>query len=84
VPEHLLRYDAPAVVVRGQHDSIAPEGWCRQVAALLPQGRYVEVPAVGHTLTWSAPRALAAVVIDQLRRAAPVPGEGPIPVPRGA
>ncbi len=39
---------APTLVVRGEHDRIVPRYWAEEVAALLPDGRYAEVPGRGH------------------------------------
>lgn len=53
--------DVPAVVVRGRLDRVVPHEWAAEVAALLPQGRLVEVPGRGHALNYSAPDRLADV-----------------------
>ena len=52
----------PAIVVRGERDSIVPRAWAREVAEGLPHGRLVEVPKAPHALNWAAPRELADVV----------------------
>ncbi len=58
----LRRVETPALVVRGEHDPIVPEQWAEQAAQLLPRGRLVTVPAGGHALNYSSPRALARIV----------------------
>jgi pimeloyl-ACP methyl ester carboxylesterase len=58
----------PTVVVRGQNDRIAPRRWAQELRAGLPDGRLVEVPAVGHALNWTAPRAVAQLVRGLLER----------------
>ncbi|MCP2636203.1 alpha/beta hydrolase [Microbacterium sp. HD4P20] len=42
------RVTAPALVLRGENDIVAPPEWCRSVVAALPDGRLVEVPGHGH------------------------------------
>lgn len=44
----LPRVAAPALVLRGEDDIVAPPEWCRSVVAALPDGRLVEVPDHGH------------------------------------
>lgn len=39
---------ADTLVIRGEHDRIVPRYWAEEVAALLPKGRYAEVPGRGH------------------------------------
>ena len=46
---------APTLVVRGSRDTIVPEGWAREVAALLPRGRYAEVPGGPHCVNYTTP-----------------------------
>jgi pimeloyl-ACP methyl ester carboxylesterase len=48
-PEDVLaRAGVPALVLRGEHDLVAPPQWCRRVADTLPDGRLREVPGHGH------------------------------------
>jgi 2-hydroxy-6-oxonona-2,4-dienedioate hydrolase len=56
----------PALVVRGAGDRIAPEAWSREVADLLPDGRFATVPGCAHMPNWTAPAALAAVLREFL------------------
>jgi pimeloyl-ACP methyl ester carboxylesterase len=42
------RVTAPALVLRGEDDIVAPPEWCRAIVAALPDGRLVEVPGHGH------------------------------------
>ena len=41
---------APMLVVRGEHDRIVPRYWAEEVARLVPNGRYAEVPGRGHEI----------------------------------
>jgi 2-hydroxy-6-oxonona-2,4-dienedioate hydrolase len=66
-PERKLgRVRQPALVVRGAGDRIAPERWCREVAGLLPDGRFATVPGCAHMPNWSAPSALASLLREFL------------------
>jgi 2-hydroxy-6-oxonona-2,4-dienedioate hydrolase len=61
IEEKAPRIPAPVLVVRGEHDPIANQGWCEQIAHLCPQGRLEIIPGVAHTLCYTAPVQLAAV-----------------------
>jgi pimeloyl-ACP methyl ester carboxylesterase len=54
----------PTVVVRGEHDPLAPRRWVRELAALAPMARALEVRGAGHALAYGAPKALARIVDD--------------------
>ncbi|MBY8848098.1 alpha/beta fold hydrolase [Saccharothrix longispora] len=62
---------APTAVVRGRHDPVVSRRWAREVAALLPDGRLVEVPGAAHAVHHSAPDAVAAITRSALRAAQP-------------
>lgn len=55
------RIEAPVLVVRGEHDPIANQPWCEQIARFCPHGKIVVIPGVAHTLCYTAPVQLAAV-----------------------
>ena len=74
IEQKLPRIPAEVLVVRGQLDPICQLGWAAEVAGLLPQGRLVEIPAVAHTLVYTAPEQLAQVTRQFLEKAAR-PGE---------
>jgi pimeloyl-ACP methyl ester carboxylesterase len=52
---------APALVIRGARDPIAPARWCEEVARLLPRGQLCTVPG-GHALNYSYPDRLIAAM----------------------
>lgn len=67
-PEDVFaRVDVPALVLRGEHDLVAPQAWCRQVAAALPRGRLAEVEGHGHE-TMIRDAAPAARLIREFAR----------------
>lgn len=60
--EKLERCPVPALIVRGQHDHIAPAAWCRAMADLLPRAEVATVAGAAHTVNWAAPDRLADLV----------------------
>jgi pimeloyl-ACP methyl ester carboxylesterase len=56
----------PTLVLRGEHDRIAPAPWSRQAADLLPNGRLATVAGCAHMPNWSKPRALASILREFL------------------
>lgn len=63
IEERVRELTVPALVVRGEQDRLVPEAFARRLADLVPDGRYVEVPAP-HALTYDGPRTLARLVRD--------------------
>jgi 2-hydroxy-6-oxonona-2,4-dienedioate hydrolase len=55
IERQLPRVQAPTLVVRGSRDRIVPERWAREAAALLPRGRYAEVPGGPHCINYTSP-----------------------------
>ena len=77
IEENLPRLRAPALVVRGARDPIAPQAWAEQVTRLLPRGRLAVVPGGPHALNYSAPDELVSLVREFVERevtAARAPG----------
>lgn len=73
VEQKLPRIAAPVLVVRGQRDPICRLPWAAEVARRLPQGSLVEIPAVAHTLVYTAPEQLARITrqfLEEARRPA--------------
>jgi pimeloyl-ACP methyl ester carboxylesterase len=52
----------PAVVVRGSRDPLASRSWARKAAALLPNGRALEVRGGPRLLGNGSPAALASII----------------------
>lgn len=52
----------PVLVLRGEHDPIAPQRWIEQLARLAPDGALAVIPGAGHAVNYSAPDALAAEI----------------------
>jgi 2-hydroxy-6-oxonona-2,4-dienedioate hydrolase len=73
IETRLPHLTASALVVRGARDPIVPQRWGEQAAALLPRGRLVVVPGAAHTMNYTSPDQLAAVVREFLGAQIPAP-----------
>lgn len=62
IEENLPRLLAPALVVRGTRDPIAPQAWAERVARLLPRGWLAVVTGGAHALNYSAPHELTSLI----------------------
>lgn len=60
----LGRVVAPTLVLAGERDAYTPPEWAREIASLLPDARYVEIPRAGHCAHVSTPGLYNAVVLD--------------------
>ncbi|MEI5582814.1 MULTISPECIES: alpha/beta hydrolase [unclassified Agromyces] len=58
---------ARTLVIRGEHDRLAPRPWAEQVALMLPHGRYVEVPDRGHETMVTAGDRVADLIARHAR-----------------
>jgi pimeloyl-ACP methyl ester carboxylesterase len=56
----------PLLLVRGQHDRIAPAAWLAQLATCARDARSVVMPGGAHTVDYSAAAALAEVTVPFL------------------
>jgi pimeloyl-ACP methyl ester carboxylesterase len=59
---NLHRLEAPALVIRGEHDGFVSGRWAEEAAALLSGGRLVVVPGGSHAVHYSRPRLVADLV----------------------
>ncbi len=67
----LPQFAVPTAVVCGARDTLVPPSWGRQVARLLPNGRFVEVPGAAHAMQFSAPQRLLTALTPFLAKALP-------------
>ncbi|MCE8026591.1 alpha/beta fold hydrolase [Billgrantia aerodenitrificans] len=61
VEEKVRHVEAPALVVRGEHDPITHQEFAEMLARRLPRGELEILPDVAHTLVFTAPGPLAEV-----------------------
>jgi pimeloyl-ACP methyl ester carboxylesterase len=64
IEERIRDVAEPVLVLRGEHDPIAPARWVADLAAAAPRGTVAEVPGWGHNVMFPAPE----VVGDLCRR----------------
>ncbi len=69
IEQKLPLVGAPALVVRGEHDSVVPLPWARYVTRLLPAARLVVIEGASHAVNFSSPGKLAAVTLPFLQGA---------------
>jgi 2-hydroxy-6-oxonona-2,4-dienedioate hydrolase len=62
VLEKLPRVPVPTLILRGQLDPIAPQGWAERMVRLLPRARLVVLPGAAHVANYSAPEGVARAV----------------------
>jgi 3-oxoadipate enol-lactonase len=68
VSSRLKEFDVPALVLCGQHDAISPPAEMRQIAAGLPNARFVEIAGAGHMSPLEQPRAVNEAIREFLRQ----------------
>jgi pimeloyl-ACP methyl ester carboxylesterase len=69
IEDKLPLVSVPSLVLRGNRDVIAPQGWTERVASLLPQGRLAVVEGA-HVVSYGAPEPAAAAILAFLRETA--------------
>ncbi|MDQ2076636.1 alpha/beta fold hydrolase [Marinimicrobium sp. ABcell2] len=62
------RIQAPTLIMRGEHDPVAYQEFCEELAQLFPRGELVLVPDVAHTLVFTAPEALTKATREFMAR----------------
>lgn len=64
IEEAAQEVDCPVLVVRGDDDPVSRAPWCRTLAGLVADGRFVEVEGAGHILQHTATARLARAIDD--------------------
>ncbi|HEX2909987.1 MAG TPA: alpha/beta hydrolase [Chloroflexia bacterium] len=62
IEDRLPLIKLPTLIVRGEHDTIAPEKWIEKATSLLPDSGLVRIPEVGHAINYNSPQALAEII----------------------
>lgn len=57
--EVLKKIEVPVWVAHGEYDELLPKSDSQAMAALIPQGRYLEIPGGGHCFNYENPKELA-------------------------
>lgn len=66
--DRLAGVDVPVLVVRGEHDHVAPPAWVAHLAAVAPHGSAVTVPGAAHAAMHTHAREVADLVLEHVRR----------------
>ncbi len=67
IEDKLPHITAPALVVRGELDPLAPHKWCQEVADALSGARLITIPNAAHAVNYNAPDELALIVLEFLQ-----------------
>ena len=67
IEEVLPHVRVPALVVRGEHDALAPREWTARIASLLGAPAPIEIAGAAHGVNHGAPEALAVIVRELAR-----------------
>lgn len=62
IEERAPHVDAPALVLRGEHDPLVSQRFAEELAAAFPDGRLVVIPESPHAGNYSAPAATARLL----------------------
>lgn len=68
IEERMAKVDAPTLVIRGEHDAVAPRDWVEMVARAAPAARTAEVPGAAHAVIYDHSDAVAALILDHVAR----------------
>lgn len=66
--ERLRKITSPVLVVSGENDAFCPRKAADIMLEYLPDGRFVELPGVGHLVTDTDPEAVTAVMREWLTK----------------
>lgn len=66
IEEKLPRIRIPSLVVRGELDTVVPQRWAEEVAALLPNGKLVVIAGGTHGVNYNSPQKFAAAIREFL------------------
>jgi pimeloyl-ACP methyl ester carboxylesterase len=69
VEQRMARVRAPVVLMRGEHDAVAPERWLEALAGLLDDGAETRTgPGAAHNVVVDHAGAVASAALDVLAR----------------
>lgn len=66
IEEKLPEIRIPALVIRGEFDTVVPHEWAREVADLLPAGKLITIQGGTHGVNYNSPREFAAAIREFL------------------
>jgi len=75
IEQQLPKVRAHTLVIRGEHDAVAPRGWVEQIGRLLPSSRLWEMPGAAHSVMHAHAEEVARLCVEHAEQP-PRPGEG--------
>jgi pimeloyl-ACP methyl ester carboxylesterase len=78
IDRRLPMVTAPVLVLRGEHDPIAPTAWVRRAAELARTGTFRDIPGAAHNAITTAGPLVAARAVSFVRGCTEA-GEAPVP-----
>jgi pimeloyl-ACP methyl ester carboxylesterase len=66
IEDKLPQIRIPALVVRGESDTVVPQRWAKEVADLLPEGKLVVIPGGTHGVNYNSPQKFAVAIREFL------------------
>jgi len=71
IEDRLPRVSAHTLVIRGEHDHVAPREWVERVGGLLPSSRLWEIPGAAHSVMYAHAEEVARLCVEHARRTLP-------------
>ena len=68
IEDRLPDVTAKLLVIRGEHDAVAPDGWIDLVCSLPADARAVSIPGAAHAVIYDHSDEVADLVLEHLRR----------------
>ncbi|WP_244296284.1 alpha/beta fold hydrolase [Pseudoclavibacter terrae] len=67
IEDVLPRIQAHTLVIRGEHDSLVPRSWLREMAGLLPRASTWEIEGAAHSVMYDHAKGVAELCVDHAR-----------------
>ena len=68
IEQHLPAITADTLVIRGEHDAVAPREWVRRVGELLPSSRLWEMPGAAHSVMHAHAEEVAKLCVEHAQQ----------------
>ncbi|TWX40067.1 alpha/beta hydrolase [Frigoribacterium sp. ACAM 257] len=75
IERQLPKVRAHTLVIRGEHDAVAPRSWVEQIGRLVPSSRLWEMPGAAHSVMHAHAEEVARLCVEHAEQP-PRPGEG--------
>lgn len=68
IEDRIADLTVPLLIIRGEHDAVAPRDWCDHLADRAPDGAVAEIPGAGHGVILDHKDETADLVLAHARR----------------